>query len=157
MSALELKVEAKKDDKTLNELAESTEKVTEEKIEKSLNYDELTKEEKEAVDEFNAKIDVFDSTQILQFGSAAQNKISSFSDEVLDDVKTKNAGEVGDLLAKLVGEIKSFDGAIGEPKGLGKIFSSAKKELRTLIAKYSKIEDEVLGTELIEDEEKDTE
>ena len=140
MSALELKVEAKKDDKTLNELAESTEKVTEEKIEKSLNYDELTKEEKEAVDEFNAKIDVFDSTQILQFGSAAQNKISSFSDEVLDDVKTKNAGEVGDLLAKLVGEIKSFDGAIGEPKGLGKIFSSAKKELRTLIAKYSKIE-----------------
>ena len=140
MSALELKVEAKKDDKTLTELAESTEKVTEEKIEKSLNYDELTKEEKEAVDEFNAKIDVFDSTQILQFGSAAQNKISSFSAEVLDDVKTKNAGDVGDLLAKLVGEIKSFDGAIGEPKGLGKIFSSAKKELRTLIAKYSKIE-----------------
>jgi len=140
MSALELKVEAKKDDKTLNELAESTEKVTEEKIEKSLNYDELTKEEKEAVDEFNAKIDVFDSTQILQFGSAAQNKISSFSDEVLDDVKTKNAGEVGDLLAKLVGEIKSFDGELGEKKGLSKLFSNAKKELRTLIAKYSKIE-----------------
>ena len=140
MSALELKVESAKEDKKLNELAESTEKVTEEKIEKSLNYDELTEQEKKAVDEFNEKIDVFDSTQVLQFGAAAQNKISSFSDSVLDDVKTKNAGEVGDLLAKLVGEIKSFDGAIGEPKGLGKLFYSAKKELRYLIAKYSKIE-----------------
>lgn len=143
MSALELKVETKKDDKKLSELAESTEKVTEEKIEKSLNYDELTEEEKKAVDDFNEKIDVFDSTQVLQFGAAAQNKISSFSDSVLDDVKTKNAGEVGDLLAKLVGEIKSFDGAIGEPKGLSKIFYSAKKELRYLIAKYSKIESNV--------------
>ena len=143
MSALELKVESAKEDKKLNELAESTEKVTEEKIEKSLNYDELTEEEKKAVDEFNEKIDVFDSTQVLQFGAAAQNKISSFSDSVLEDVKTKSTGEVGDLLAKLVSEIKSFDGAIGEPKGLGKIFSSAKKELRTLIAKYSKIETNV--------------
>ena len=143
MSALELKVENVKEDKKLNEIAESTEKVTEEKIEKSLNYDELTDAEKKAVDEFNEKIDVFDSTQVLQFGAAAQNKISSFSDSVLDDVKTKNAGEVGDLLAKLVGEIKSFDGAIGEPKGLAKLFYSAKKELRYLVAKYSKIENNV--------------
>ncbi len=140
MSALELKVESKKEDEKVTELVEGSGKVTEEKIEKSLNYDELTPEEKKAVDEFNAKIDVFDSTQVLQFGAAAQNKISSFSDSVLDDVKTKNAGEVGELLAKLVGEIKSFDGSITEPKGLGKIFSSAKKELHTIIAKYSKIE-----------------
>ncbi len=140
MSALELKVDSKKEDKKLNELAESSEKVTEEKIEKSLNYDELSEEEKKAVDEFNEKIDVFDSTQVLQFGAAAQNKISSFSDSVLEDVKTKNAGEVGDLLANLVGQIKSFDGAIGEPKGLSKLFYSAKRELYTLKAKYSKIE-----------------
>ena len=147
MSALELKVESAKEDKKLNELAESTEKVTEEKIEKSLNYDELTDEEKKAVDEFNDKIDVFDSTQVLQFGAAAQNKISSFSDSVLDDVKTKNTGEVGDLLAKLVGEIKSFDGAIGEPKGLSKLFYSAKKEFHTIKAKYSKIETNIDGIE----------
>ena len=147
MSALELKVESAKEDKKLNELAESTEKVTEEKIEKSLNYDELTEEEKKAVDEFNEKIDVFDSTQVLQFGAAAQNKISSFSDSVLDDVKTKNTGEVGDLLAKLVGEIKSFDGAIGEPKGLSKLFYSAKKEFHTIKAKYSKIETNIDGIE----------
>ena len=140
MGALELKVESKKEDEKVTELVQGTGKVTEEKIEKSLNYDELTEEEKKAVDDFNSKIDVFDTTQVLQFGAAAQNKISSFSDSVLDDVKTKNAGEVGDLLAKLVGEIKSFDGSINEPKGLGKIFSSAKKELNTIIAKYSKIE-----------------
>ena len=143
MGALELKVESKKEDEKVNELVESATEVTEEKIEKSLNYDELTKEEKDAVDEFNKKLDVFDSTQILQFGAAAQNKISSFSDSVLEDVKTKNAGEVGELLAKLVGEIKSFDGAVGEKKGLSKIFSNAKKELDTLIAKYSKIEKNV--------------
>ena len=147
MGALELKVESKKEDEKVTELAESTGKVTNEKIEKSLNYDELTKEEQEAVDEFNKKLDVFDSTQVLQFGAAAQNKIADFSDSVLEDVKTKNAGEVGELLARLVGEIKSFDGSIGEKKGLSKIFSNAKRELDTIIAKYSKIEKNSDGIE----------
>lgn len=145
MSAIELQVE-KKDDERVLELAKE-EKVTEEKIEKSLNYDELTEDEKKAVDEFNKQIDVFDSTQILQYGAAAQNKISSFSDSVLEDVKTKSTGEVGDLLADLVSEIKGFDGAIAEPKGLAKIFSNAKKQLNKIIAKYSKIESNIDGIE----------
>ena len=140
MATLELKVEKKEDEKVV-ELAESDTKITEEKIEKSLNYDELSVEEKKAVDEFNDKIDVFDSTQILQYGAAAQNKISEFSDSILEDVKTKNTGDVGDLLADLVGQIKSFDSSIGgNKKGLSKIFSSVKKEIDTVIAKYSKIE-----------------
>ena len=145
MSAIELQVEKKDDEKVL-ELAKE-EKVTEEKIEKSLNYDELTEEEKKAVDDFNKQIDVFDSTQILQYAAAAQNKISSFSDSVLEDVKTKSTGEVGDLLADLVSEIKGFDGAIAEPKGLAKIFSNAKKQLNKIIAKYSKIESNIDGIE----------
>ena len=145
MSAIELQVEKKDDEKVL-ELAKE-EKVTEEKIEKSLNYDELTEEEKKAVDDFNKQIDVFDSTQILQYGAAAQNKISSFSDSVLEDVKTKSTGEVGDLLADLVSEIKGFDGAISEPKGLAKIFSNAKKQLNKIVAKYSKIESNIDGIE----------
>lgn len=145
MSAIELQVEKKDDEKVL-ELAKE-EKVTEEKIEKSLNYDELTEEEKKAVDDFNKQIDVFDSTQILQYGAAAQNKISSFSDSVLEDVKTKSTGEVGNLLADLVSEIKGFDGAIAEPKGLAKIFSNAKKQLNKIIAKYSKIESNIDGIE----------
>ena len=145
MSAIELQVEKKDDEKVL-ELAKE-EKVTEEKIEKSLNYDELTEEEKKAVDDFNKQIDVFDSTQILQYGAAAQNKISSFSDSVLEDVKTKSTGEVGDLLADLVSEIKGFDGSIAEPKGLAKIFSDDKKQLNKIVAKYSKIESNIDGIE----------
>ena len=145
MSALELKVENKEDEK-VQELA-VCEKVTNEQIEKSLNYDELSSEEKKAVDEFNAKLDVNDSTQILQFGAAAQNKITSFSDSVLENVKTKNTGEVGDLLADLVSQIKSFDGSIGEKKGLAKLFYNAKKELTKIIAKYSKIESNIDGIE----------
>lgn len=141
MAALEMKVQAKEDEK-VTELVNSETKITEEKIEKSLNYDELTAEEKKAVDDFNAKIDVFDSTQILQYGAPAQNKISEFSDSILEDVKTKDTGDAGKLLADLVGQIKNFDATIdgSNKKGLAKIFSNAKKELDTIIARYSKIE-----------------
>lgn len=140
MEALELKVDKKNNEK-VNELALSSSKITEEKIEKSLNYDELSENEKKAVDEFNSKIDVFDSTQILQYGAATQNKISEFSDSILDGIKTKNVGDAGELLADLVGQIKSFDSSIGnEGKGLFKIFHSVKKEFNTIVAKYSKIE-----------------
>ena len=141
-AALELKVENKEDEK-VTELVNSEKKITEEKIEKSLNYDELSDAEKKAVDEFNAKIDVYDSTQILQYGAAAQNKISSFSDSILEDVKTKGAGETGELLADLVGQIKSFDSSIGPKKGLAKLFYSVKREFDTILAKYNKIEKNV--------------
>ena len=141
MAVLEMKVKAKEDEKVTELVESDVKKITEEKIEKSLNYDELTEEEKKAVDEFNEKIDVFDSTQILQYGAPAQSKISEFSDSILEGVKTKNTGDVGELLADLVGQIKSFDASIdGNNKGLFKIFSNVKKEINTLIAKYSKIE-----------------
>ena len=142
MDNMELKVEKKLDEKEVDKLVDSTTEITEEKIEDSLNYDNLSPEEKKAVDEFNAKIDVNDSAQVLQFGAAAQNKISDFSDSILEGVKTKNAGEVGDLLADLVAQIKSFDSSVGgaDPKGLAKLFTNAKKQLDKIIAKYSKIE-----------------
>ena len=141
MAELELKVKPIEDEK-LDVLVSEDRKITEEKIEKSLNYDELTDEEKKAVDDFNKKIDVFDSTQILQYGAAAQSKVSEFSDTILQGVKTKNTGDVGTLLADLVGQIKSFDSTIdGTNKGFfDKLFGNAKKELSTIIAKYSKIE-----------------
>lgn len=142
---MELKVENKISAKTADKLTENVNKITDEKIEKSLNYDELSKEEQQAVDEFNAKIDVMDSTQVLQYGVSAQNKISEFSDSVLEDVKTKNVGDAGDLLANLVSEIKSFDSAINtsKPKGLAKLFHSVKKEVNYIIAKYNKIENNI--------------
>ena len=106
MEALQLKVDKELSAKDLNGLAETTGQITDAKIEKSLNYDELSEEEKKAIEEFNNKIDVSDAAQVLQFGSAAQNKISEFSDSILENVKTKNTGEVGDLLADLVSQIK---------------------------------------------------
>ena len=63
-------------------------KVTEEEVEKSLSYDELTDAEKKAIDEFIAKIDPKNTTQVLEYGAAAQNNISKFSDTVLNNVKT---------------------------------------------------------------------
>lgn len=138
----ELKVKEKVNKETI-ELANSKGEVKEKDIEKSLNYDLLSEEEKEAIEEFNKNIDITDSTEILQFGAAAQEKISKFSDSILEDVKTKNTGEVGDLLANLVSEIKSFDADIAgtEHKNIfEKIFKNAKKSLDKIIAKYSKIE-----------------
>lgn len=142
MENLELKVENKVAKENIESLASET-KVTEEKIEDSLNYDTLTKEEKEAIDEFNSKLDITDSTQVLQYGVPAQEKISKFSDNILEDVKTKQTGETGDLLARLVSQIKSFDGDVASSNNKGfiaKLFTNAKKELDYIIAKYNKIE-----------------
>ena len=139
---MELKVQEKIDEKSVENLVKEKE-ITEKEIEKSLNYDELSKEEKAAIDEFNSKIDITDSAQILQFGAQAQEKISKFSDSILEDVKSKNAGEVGDLLAGLVGEIKSFDrdvAGVGKKNFIAKLFTSAKKEFNYILARYSKIE-----------------
>lgn len=142
MENLELKVAKEVKKEEVENLIEETGKVTNEKIEESLNYDLLSQEEKDAIEEFNKKIDVEDATQILQYGAKAQNKISQFSDSVLEGVKTKSTGEVGELLADLVAEIKTFDSDIANDKktGLAKLFSNAKKELDRIIARYGKIE-----------------
>lgn len=149
MENLELKVEKEVKEEEVKEILEQKGEVTNEKIENSLNYDSLTEEEKSAIEEFNKKIDVTDSTQVLQYGAKAQSKISQFSDSVLEGVKTRSTGEVGDLLANLVGEIKSFDSDIaGDNKSfLGKLFNNAKKQVDTWIAKYSKIETNIDGIE----------
>ena len=142
MEKLELKVEKKVDDKQVESLVNAKE-VTESKIEKSLNYDELSDAEKKAIDEFNSKIDINDAAEVLQYGVAAQEKISKFSDSILEDVKTKNTGEVGDLLADLVSQIKSFDRDVsgkGRKNIFAKLFNNAKKEFDFIVAKYSKIE-----------------
>ena len=145
MAEAELKVEKKVEEKEVEKIVEEaggTEKVTNEQIEASLNYDNLSAAEKKAIDDFIKKVDVEDATQVIQFGAKAQAKISQFSDDVLEGVKTKNTGEVGELLSDLVAQIKSFDADVNgvEPKGLAKIFHNAKKSIDKVIAKYSSIE-----------------
>jgi len=113
--------------------------VTEEKVEKTLDYNKLTKEEQEAIDEFVGKIDATSTNEIITFGAPAQTKITQFSDEVLENVKTRSLGEVGDLLADLTSEIKSFDATVN-PNIKPGLFSSLKKQLAKIIAKFSKVE-----------------
>lgn len=142
METAELKVSKEVKKEEVQNLVDNAKQVTDSQIEKSLNYELLSQEEKTAIDEFNQKVDVTDVTQVLQYGAKAQSKISQFSDSVIEGVKTKSTGEVGDLLANLVGQIKSFDAdiTIENRKGLSKLFHSVKKEVDTIKAKYSKIE-----------------
>ncbi|MDI9517962.1 MAG: toxic anion resistance protein [Bacillota bacterium] len=98
----------------------------------------LTAEEKRMVDEFSKQIDITESDVILQYGSEAQKKIASFSDTALEKVRTKDLGEIGDLMSNLVVELKGFD---GEEKGgiLGFLKKGSNKVL-ALKARYDKAE-----------------
>ena len=143
--SVELNLKPELDTKALEGELGAGKKIEEKEVEKSLNYDALTETEKKAIDEFNSKIDVTDTTQILQYGAAAQNKISKFSDNVLEDVKTKSSGEVGDLLASLVSEIKEFDTDIPvtEKKGFFGLFNNAKKQFNKIVSQYDKVENNI--------------
>lgn len=142
---IKLEVVSNIDTKEIETALETTKKVDEAVVERSLNYDVLTDEEKKAIDTFLEKVDVKNTTQILQFGASAQNNISKFSDTVLQDVRTRSTGEVGNLLSNLVVEIKEFDSDIPteEKKGILGIFNSAKKQMEKLLAKYNKVENNI--------------
>ena len=146
MNELELNVEMNKEEgqKIENELLARKE-FTEEKIEKSLNYDLLDEKEKEAINDFVSKVDITDTTTVLSYGSNAQKEIAKFSDDVLTNVRTKNTGDVGQLLTDLVVEIKDFDSAtnINQPKGLFGIFDSLKKRVQRLLTKYDKVNNNI--------------
>ena len=142
----ELKVVDTLDVKEIKSMVEGEKKLTEEKVEKTLDYNKLTKEEKAAIDEFVGKIDVNSTNEIITFGSPAQSKITAFSDEVLDNVRTKNVGEVGDLLSDLTAEIKGFDAAI-DPNMKDGLFNSLKKQIAKIIAKFSKVETNINAIE----------
>ena len=146
MGKLELKTIDTLDLAEVKGLVEEGKEITEAKVEKTLDYNKLTKEEKAAIDEFTSKIDVNSTNEIITFGSPAQTKITQFSDEVLNNVKTKNLGEVGTLLADLTSEIKSFDSDINANIKPG-LFSSLEKQIRKIIAKFSKVETNINSIE----------
>lgn len=77
----------------------------------------LTPKEQAMVDSFAQKIDITNSQQVLQYGSACQKKIGDFSEAALSKVSTKDLGEVGGMITDLIGELKSFDAA-EEEKGI---------------------------------------
>lgn len=102
----------------------------------------LTDEEKQMIDEFSEKIDLTDSNIILQYGAASQKKIAEFSDSALEGVKTKDLGEVGDQISKLVSELKGFS-VDGSDKGLFGFLKKKASSLSQLKAKYSAAETNV--------------
>ena len=124
---------------TLTPEAPEVPQVEEKKIE-PVEMDEklLTEEERRAVEEFSHKIDIRDSNMILQYGAAAQKNVASFSENALNSVRTKDLGEIGDDLSRLVVELKGFGG--DEKKGLAGLFKRGANKLETMKAQYSKVE-----------------
>ena len=98
----------------------------------------LTEAERKMVADFAEKIDITDSTVVLQYGAAAQKNIASFSENALNGVRTKDLGEVGDALSNLVVELKSF--GVEEKKGILGFFQKKRNELEAMKASYSKAE-----------------
>ena len=101
----------------------------------------LTPEEQQMVDAFAQQIDLNDSTAILQYGAGTQKKMADFSETALEKVKTKDLGEVGDLLTGVVTELKSFDAE--EEKGLFGFFKKGKNKIEALKTRYAKVETNV--------------
>ena len=99
----------------------------------------LTEQERAAVNEFSKKIDVRDTNQVLQYGVAAQKSVASFSESALANVRSKDMGEIGEDLSRLVVELKGF-GAAEEKKGLAGLFKKTGNRIEAMKAQYSKVE-----------------
>ena len=103
----------------------------------------LSEAERKMVDEFSQKIDVTDSNLVLQYGAAAQKNIAAFSESALNNVKTKDLGEVGEALSSLVVELKHFGEDEEKKGGIFGFFQKKKNELEALKASYAKAETNV--------------
>lgn len=96
----------------------------------------LTPEERKMVNDFAAKIDIENTNQILQYGAGTQKKMADFSDTALENVKTQDLGEIGELISNVVGELKDFD-VQEEGKFFG-FFRKQTSKIENLKNKYDK-------------------
>ena len=125
---------------TLTPEAPEPPKVEEKKAEPVEMDDKLlSDEEKKAVEEFSHKINIRDTNMILQYGAAAQKSVAGFSESALNNVRSKDLGEVGQDLSQLVVELKGF-GEGEEKKGFMGLFKKAGNRLEMMKAQYSKVE-----------------
>ena len=100
----------------------------------------LSEADRRVIEEFARKIDLNNTDHVLLYGADAQKKIADFSDSALATVRTNDTGEVGEMLVKLVNEIKGFGDAAEKPKGIGGLFWNAKKAVSDMQTKYDKVE-----------------
>ena len=128
---------------TLDPFAEekATEVVVVEEPKEELDDSMLSEEEKAMVESFVQQIDLTNSTMVLQYGAGTQKKMADFSETALENVKTKDLGEIGGLLTSVVTELKAFDEE--ESKGFLGIFKKTSNKLESMKAKYAKAESNV--------------
>ena len=107
-------------------------------VKKEMENLRLTDAEKKMVADFSSKIDLKNTNLVLQYGSGAQKKIADFSESALDNVRSKDLGEVGSLLTNVVAELKCFDEE--EQKGFLGLFKKASNSIESMKAKYGKAE-----------------
>ena len=117
---------------------EKTTPAERQKEEPGLDESILTDEERRMVDAFAQQIDLTNSTLVLQYGAGTQKKMADFSESALENVRSKDLGEVGELLTGVVKELKDFDEE--EEKGFFGIFKKASNKIENMKAKYAKAE-----------------
>ena len=123
----------------LQEQAPVAEVKKEEPAKPEMDESILSAEERKIVDDFARQIDIRNSAAILQYGAGTQKKMADFSEDALEKVRTKDLGEVGDLLENVVTELKNFD-AEEERKGIMGFFKKGANKLEAMKNKYSKAE-----------------
>jgi uncharacterized protein YaaN involved in tellurite resistance len=99
----------------------------------------LSDEERAAVDAFSGRIDLSNPQHVMLYGAEAQKKVSTFADSILAEVKNTDAGDVGDNLTKLIGELKTFEASAEKPKGLRALFSTAEKHIAQVQARFDDV------------------
>ncbi len=127
--------DAVKDKQPLAEIPQAKE------VKEELDDSVLSEEERRQVDEFAKQIDLHNSTAILQYGVGTQKKMADFSGNALENVKTKDLGEVGEMLSDVVTQLKGFDEE--EEKGFLGLFKKPAHKLESMKAKYAKAETNV--------------
>lgn len=117
---------------------ETTEKRKEAPAEPAWDDTILSEEERRMVEQFTSQIDLHNSNLVLQYGAGTQKKMADFSEKALENVQTKDLGEIGELLSGVVTELKSFDAE--EERGFLGIFKKSSNKITALKAKYDKAE-----------------
>ena len=119
--------------------AASSSELAEQAADPAFSENNLTPEELQMVNEFSQKIDLHNSQAILQYGAGTQKKMADFSEAALNNVRTKDLGEVGNMLSSLVIDLKSFD-VTEQDKGFKGLFKKSSNKITSMKAKYDKAE-----------------
>lgn len=108
-----------------------------------LDESQFSEAERKAINDFSKQIDITNSSMILGYGSAAQKKISDFSDTALGSVRNKDFGEVGGMITTLIGNLQSLNDDAEDKGGFLGVFKNTKRKIENLKVKYEKCEDSV--------------